>query len=455
MSSRTVTSILRPLLVAIAGLLLIPALASAEVTVDGTGEPEFTSSTQNTQFVRWQSPSGADAYRLRAVYYRDSVEVTRLTYDVAASGTSWLNWAGVAQLEDGHTYAICVTGLYSLPNDSLFFPDGPDSCTQGRNAGKRTSTTIDRSKPVVSIQVAGGAATTRSTLLPVTITYQDGYSPPFPANFLCVGPGNDENEACSNRIYGYDAGCSQPAASTRSTTFQCEVETNSINPPDGKLLACVISADSAVPDNPSSPDQTSNAGRANHSEKTCDSVILDRTAPTAAINTASATVTRGTRVTFDAQVSDALSGVAPDSVRWNWDDGTSPSAGNSAIHAFPAADTYTVQLEVADAAGNKTVVSKEITVVDPPAGESPTGGGGSPTGGGGSPTGGGEPDPQPSTGTPPTGENGACEGAMSKLAKAKKKLTALKRQVASKAKIRRAKASVKRAKAATREACAA
>lgn len=43
-----------------------------------------------------------------------------------------------------------MTGLSSLPNDSLFFPEGPSPRVDGQNTGKRIETTIDRAKPVTS-----------------------------------------------------------------------------------------------------------------------------------------------------------------------------------------------------------------------------------------------------------------------------------------------------------------
>ena len=52
----------------------------AGVTVEGTGEPAFTNSINNTQWIRWQAPAGADAYRLHARYYRDNVQVTEVTW---------------------------------------------------------------------------------------------------------------------------------------------------------------------------------------------------------------------------------------------------------------------------------------------------------------------------------------------------------------------------------------
>jgi plastocyanin len=427
-SSRTTASPRRLLLAfaVAAGLLLAPASAGAEVRVEGTGEPAFTSSSNNTQFVAWNAPPGSDAYRLTAVYVRDGVEVGRETVTPGPlSGTMWMNWSGMAPLplEEGHTYEICVSGAYSLPNDSLFFPEPGDSCDHGATTGKRTSTTIDRSKPEVSIQVAGGAAATRSTLLPVRIAYEDAHSAPFPANFLCVAPGDDANEACGSGVYAHSPSCSRPAGTGKTTTFDCEVETNGLDPADGRLFACVTAADSAVPDKPNSSDQTGNAGQANLSEKTCTSVILDRTAPEAAIETAAGTATSGQALPFAAQVADAHSGIAPGSVRWIWGDGSPASSGASATHAFAGPGTYDVRLEVADAAGNKTTVTREITVVPRPAD------------GGGSVT--------------------ACRSAMKKLAAAKTKLGTLKREAAPKKKIKKAKAMVKRAKAAAKTACAA
>ena len=76
--------------------LVAAAPAAADVTVEGTGEPAYTNSTQNTQWIRWQAD--ADAYRLRARYYRDNVQVSEVTWSRGMGGTAWLNWSGVAPL---------------------------------------------------------------------------------------------------------------------------------------------------------------------------------------------------------------------------------------------------------------------------------------------------------------------------------------------------------------------
>ena len=63
--------------------------------------------------------------------------------------------------------------------------------------------------------------------------------------------------------------------------------------------------------------------------------------------------------------------------------------------------------------------------------------------------------PDPSPGPAPPADNGACEAAEEKLAKAKEKLKKLKEADASKAKIKKAKAKVKKAKDAVKDACSA
>ena len=166
------------------------------------------------------------------------------------SGTAWLNWSGVATLEHGRQYGICVTGEYSLPNDSLYFPDGPNSCSNGTNEGKRSYTTIDRSKPSTSVAVAGGADFTKQQTIPLSIGFQDDVAGPHPANFVCVKAGADP---CQGG-FAYLPECSVPGGGGKSTTFGCGVDASQL--PDGPVTVCAIAADAAVPDNPSSADQT-------------------------------------------------------------------------------------------------------------------------------------------------------------------------------------------------------
>src|SRR4051794_10730560 len=97
-----------------AAALIIAAPASAVVYVEGTGEPAFTNSQQNTNWVRWQGSSAYDQYRVEFDYYTNSVLNTTANVPVAAngSGTMWANWSGVATLVEGNSYGICTYGRY-------------------------------------------------------------------------------------------------------------------------------------------------------------------------------------------------------------------------------------------------------------------------------------------------------------------------------------------------------
>src|SRR4051794_6305298 len=154
------TRLLIPLCAFIAALS-VAGPAAAEVTPEGTGEPLYTNSTQNTQWFRTTVPSGSAAYRLKLSYYANNQLVSQQTVNSVSSGVFWANWSGVATLQHGAQYGICVQGEYQFPNDSLWIPDGPNSCSLGTMLGRRSYTTIDRSKPAVSIAAAAGADTTK------------------------------------------------------------------------------------------------------------------------------------------------------------------------------------------------------------------------------------------------------------------------------------------------------
>jgi hypothetical protein len=55
--------LLNPLCILIVCAAALPA--AADVVPEGTGEPAYTSSTQNTQWFRTTVPSGVGAYRLK------------------------------------------------------------------------------------------------------------------------------------------------------------------------------------------------------------------------------------------------------------------------------------------------------------------------------------------------------------------------------------------------------
>ena len=135
---------------------------------------------QNTQWVEWPARSGIDAYRIRFDYYENNALVANPTHNTPNGGSIWVNWSGVRTLQHGGQYGLCAQGQYSLPNDSLWFPDGPNSCSMGTTLGRRTHTTIDRSKPTAALQLAAGAAFVKNTNLALKVDFADDVAGPFP-----------------------------------------------------------------------------------------------------------------------------------------------------------------------------------------------------------------------------------------------------------------------------------
>jgi plastocyanin len=113
------------------------------------------------------------------------------------------------------------------------------------------------------------------------------------------------------------------------------------------VWACVIAADASIPDNPSGPNQSSTADKANLSNPSCDGVVLDRTPPTVAIGASSSSVGAGDLVSFQASASDATSGLTG-TRRWTWGDNTGGGSGDAVTHTYTQPGTYEVALTVAD-----------------------------------------------------------------------------------------------------------
>lgn len=355
---------------------VLAGTSSAQVQPAGTGEPAFTSSTQNTQWFEWSAQSGVDARRIRFDYYENNTLKASPVVNLpnTGSGSSWANWSGVATLQHGGQYGVCAQGQYRFPNDSLWIADGPNSCSMGTTLGRRASTTIDRSKPSAALQLAGGRAFVSGTNLALKVDFADDVAGPFPANFLCfqVGGANGVCDTSKGAIYGYNASCSVPGSAGKSTTFNCNANYGEIA--DGDVWACVIAADASIPDNPNGPNQTATADKANLSTASCDSVVVDRTPPVAAMNTASWTVKVGDLVSFEASASDATSGLAGVG-EWTFGDSDAIPSGNTVTHIYEQPGTYEVTLTVKDAAGNSTTVRKTITVTattPPPDDDDPT-----------------------------------------------------------------------------------
>src|SRR3954470_1398478 len=383
--------------------------AAAAVQPAGTGEPLYTNSAQNTQWFEWPATSGIGSYKVQYSYYENNTLVADPTVNPSPNGASnvWANWSGVRTLQHGGQYGVCAQGSYTVPQDTMWSADGPNSCSMGTMLGRRAYTTIDHSKPSTSVALAGGAAATKDAKVAIQVNFADDVAGPFPANFMCFQFGGTSNICDSNAgfIYGYTSACSVPGGDGKSTTFTCTADFGSGDKPapDGPVWACVVAADAAIPDNPSGPNQAQPAEKANLSDAKCDGVLLDRKAPSVSID--GATMAKvGDLVSFGAQASDATSGVAG-SFDWSFGDSTGGATGESVNHTFMAPGTYEVKVKTADGAGNQGTATKVITVSA--AGGGSTGGGGGSTGGssGGGSTGG-------STGGSSAGGQGGASAAV-------------------------------------------
>ena len=195
---------------------------------------------------------------------------------VPLTGTSWADWSGIAALEEGRKYAICVQGYYKFTNDSIYFPDGPNSCSMGVMLGRRAYTTIDRTAPSISVSLAGGAATTKNASVGLHVDFQDANAGPFPANFVCLQAGADPAAQCGAGL-SYSAQCSSPSNSQKNTSFDCQLDASAL--PNGPIGVCVKSTDGSVPDVPGNSNQSGTATQTNISNLQCDTVVLDRAAP--------------------------------------------------------------------------------------------------------------------------------------------------------------------------------
>ena len=213
----------------------------------------------------------------------------------------------------------------------------------GTTLGRRAYTTIDRSKPTAALQLAGGAAFVSNTNVALKVDFADDVAGPFPANFLCfqVGGTSGVCDTSKGAIYGYNASCSVPGGGGKSTTFTCTADYGNIA--DGDVWACVIAADASIPDNPNGPNQTATADKANLSTASCDSVVVDRTPPVAAINTAATTVKVGDLLTFQGSATDATSGLTGPG-EWTFGDTDAIPSGDIVTHVYDQPGTYEVTL---------------------------------------------------------------------------------------------------------------
>jgi PKD repeat protein len=385
-------------------LLVSCSPAIAAVSVEPTGEPAFTNTTTNTQFIRTSPPSGNsyDGYRLHLGFYVDGNLFTNEYPAVSTTQSQvvFANWIGEGipsdTLLEGHRYGICGTPEwhdFAALGDN-WIPESQNSCSEGSINNKLTNTVIDLTKPQISVSVDGAATYTNNPLLAYHVAYSDNLSPPFPADFICVAKGAP-GTVCTGNTYAYDAPCSTVTSNPSPLNYTIDCSQNAGGAGDGIYNFCAIAADSAIPDNPNNPDQRQTADKANLSLSQCGYITLDRVAPTVTPSASKTTVVVGELVTFTAAGSDSSSGLN-NQWAWTWGDNTAGGSGQSPTHTFTQAGTFSVSLGTADNAGNPGTGTVTMTV-----NPAPTTGGGTTGGGttGGGTTGGGTTGGTASTGS--------------------------------------------------------
>ncbi|MDA0182857.1 PKD domain-containing protein [Solirubrobacter phytolaccae] len=323
--------------------LTLTASAQAEVVVAGTGEPAFTNSANNTQWVEWSNNGN---YRVEFQHIvNGGPALVDGPYGVAQKGTTSVNWTGIpgvaTPLQEGSTYGICGFGRWQDAY-GMWYPDFQTSCANG----KRTATTIDRTKPTIALVAPAFAREAKS---PLTINYEDNLAYPFGVAFVSV----------DTPQLTVLPGCA-PIAQTKVTKFECVA---TLPDADGPHQVCAAVPDAAVPDNPNSSDQSGTATSANRSDTKCATVTLDRAAPVVKL-AGPDELQVGHAGLFTAQATDATSGIATTS-GFGWGDGSS-TAGLDASHAFANPGTYRLRFSATDAAGNTTEVTKDVKVTAAP-----------------------------------------------------------------------------------------
>ena len=261
-------------------------------------------------------------------------------------------------LDDGANYVFCANGWRA---NVFVWSSDPTSCEGSR---------IDRNQPSVAVSPNGPGATNNPNL-PFRIDYGDPTSPPWPANYRCIKVGS----ACtSSDTFQYDPNCSVPAGN--GFVFFCNL--NASGAADGRYFFCAAASDSAIPDNPSGPNQFVNVNSANSniSNFQCSSILLDRVPPQVSMSPSATTVTVGDLVNFSASATDGSSGLAG-GYAWTFGDNTAGANGSSVSHTYTQIGTFQAKVTTQDAAGNVGTATRNIVVQAAGSGS----GGGSSSGG--------------------------------------------------------------------------
>ena len=360
--------------------VFLGSATSARAEVLAYGEPAFTKSTTNSWFFHWTRVQGTtNEYFICFTLRRNGIVIepsngTNGPGSQNCTGNIYANGAsgdigpiqpdpGDLPMTVGAAYEMCATDFRS---SAVIYQSASSACQ---------TTTIDNTKPGINTFVNGSDTYTRNLTINMHIDYADTIAVPFPANFGCLALGGGCTVDVNTQ---YIAGCSVPNVplnwpngGARNNSFDCQTTLDAATP-DGVVAFCARAADQAIPDNPSSSNQSGNATSANISDPQCGSVILDRTPPDVSITASGTSVKVGDLVNFSAQSNDATSGTSGQ-YTWVFGDNTSNGAGANASHTYTQAGTYEVKLTTSDGAGNAGE-AKKVIIVNPPQTGGGTGG---------------------------------------------------------------------------------
>jgi plastocyanin len=357
------------------------------------GEPLATNTPTNSFFWDYTASSGGSRYTINVAYNGGPLQNRGTVGPVYGTATP-----GLSQTETGIANGSSV---YASPSEEFW--DGSAWIPYPCSGGCSSSTGIDLGKPQATVYAAGTATYTTNPVIPIHIDYSDAMTHPWPgaagaspgsAVFLC----QRRDRACNGSdTFNYTPACSNVNGSRFSTSlgpkqnsFDCTADYSSL--PDGLVAACAIVPDGSIPDPdptayeapghyPTHSDQFKNpatgtgwtADKANLSDISCGSVILDRQPPSVSATPSSSTPSQGDLVTFSASASDGTSGIAG-GYSWNFGDNTQTASGDNVTHTYTQTGTYQVTVTTHDGAGNTGTGHVTVTVKSPGSGTISNGG---------------------------------------------------------------------------------
>ena len=330
-------------------VLAVAEPAAAQVQPAGTGEPLYTNSQQNTQWLEWPATSGADAYRIQYSYYANNALVANPTVSAAQRrqrlGELERRRDAAARRPVRHLRAGPVLAAQRL----AVLPRRPELVLDGHAARPPR---LHDDRPLQAER--GGHARRAARRTPTTRPWPCRPPSPMTSPARSRRTSSASSTAASRTsatrtrgfIYGYNTGCSVPGGGGKSTTFTCTADfgAGGSPAPDGPVWACVIAADASIPDNPNGPNQSPER---REGEPLRPVVRQGRARPHGA------DAWRSPRPRRPRSASSSPSTPRPPtptsglggSYAWTWGDNTGGGSGASATHTFTQPGTYEVRAD--------------------------------------------------------------------------------------------------------------